>query len=528
MAIRFNAPPNWPAPPPGWVPPPEWQPDASWGPPPTGWLLWVDDRFASEPLRDPMSQPSPVPVAPLLAVIHREASADAHVSFFGARGKARELAGEADRLRAECDRLTAELNRLGALSVAELERRRDALTAETTEQTTTLERQRQEHASELMKQTLAATERTRQQIAQAETEKLNLDHKLSELRKEVVITEETILLQEAGLYEYQHPLSDAVAYQIELARLQSQIKNTIKENGRSMETAVGWAVNGSATQGRTMIKDYSKLMLRAYNAEADNLVRALKPYKLQASVERLTKVATTIARLGKTMGIRISPIYHQLRVKELELTADYREKQAEEKEQERAERARLREERVFQQEIERERVRLQKERQHYANALAVLLENGDEGGAERLREQLSEVDRAIEDVDYRAANIKAGYVYVISNVGAFGEKMVKVGMTRRLDPLDRVRELSDASVPFNFDVHALFFSHDAVGIELEMHARLADRRVNLVNRRREFFYVTPHEARQHLLELAGDLLQFDEIPEALEYRQSLTHAHERS
>jgi len=127
-------------------------------------------------------------------------------------------------------------------------------------------------------------------------------------------------------------------------------------------------------------------------------------------------------------------------------------------------------------------------------------------------------------VDYRAANIRAGYVYVISNLGSFGDEMVKVGMTRRLDPLDRIRELSDASVPFNFDIHALFFSKDAVGIETTMHERLADRRVNLVNQRREFFRATPLEAKVHLAELAGELLQFQDLPEALEYRESLVQS----
>jgi hypothetical protein len=105
--------------------------------------------------------------------------------------------------------------------------------------------------------------------------------------------------------------------------------------------------------------------------------------------------------------------------------------------------------------------------------------------------------------------------------------MVKVGMTRRLDPMDRIRELSDASVPFNFDIHALFFSKDAVGIETAMHERLTDRRVNLVNQRREFFRATPLEAKLHLAELAGELLQFQDVPEALEYRESLSRS-ERS
>lgn len=174
--------------------------------------------------------------------------------------------------------------------------------------------------------------------------------------------------------------------------------------------------------------------------------------------------------------------------------------------------------------LERERAKLQKERSHFQNALEALMANGDEEGAARLRDQLADVDRAIADVDYREANIRAGYVYVISNIGSFGESVVKVGMTRRLDPLDRIRELSDASVPFNFDVHALFFSKDAVGIEAAMHARLGDHRVNTVNQRREFFRVTALQAKEHLAELAGELLQFQDGPEALEYRQSVATA----
>jgi hypothetical protein len=140
-----------------------------------------------------------------------------------------------------------------------------------------------------------------------------------------------------------------------------------------------------------------------------------------------------------------------------------------------------------------------------------------------MRAQLADIEKAIEDVDYRAANARAGYVCVISNLGSFGERMIKVGMTRRLEPLDRINELSDASVPFNFDVHALFFAEDAVGIETKMHQQLADRRVNRVNTRREFFYATPAEARERLMQLTGDLLQFDEAPEALEFHHKREH-----
>lgn len=336
----------------------------------------------------------------------------------------------------------------------------------------------------------------------------------------MVTAREEMMLQEVGIYEYRHPLADAVAYQAELKRLRDQIKTMARVDGGAVRGVTNWTVNGSVTEGRKMVSQTSKLMLRAYNAEADVLVRAMKPYKLTSAIDRLDKVATTIARLGITMQIHISEEYHSLRVRELELAADHAEKVAEEKEREREERARLREEQKAQQEMERERARLEKERKHHENALAALAAKGDDEAVARMRAELEEIDLRIKDVDYRAANIRAGYVYVISNIGSLGEQMVKIGMTRRLEPQDRVRELGDASVPFKFDVHALFFSKDAVGIETELHQRFADRRVNLVNLRREFFYATPIEVKEQLLELTGDLLEFHEMPEAIEYHQS--------
>ena len=428
------------------------------------------------------------------------------VPWFGARKLARDLLAELSDLKTQHAQAKAQLQELGALTVLQLEEKRSSLSKAIEEQQAKL----LEDKSRL--------------LAETETLKVALD----QVRLAVVTTEELALLQEAGVYRYQHPLAAAVAYQKALDTIDEQIKAMVKVDGGAVLAAKSWTVNGSEAKGKTMLRDYAKLMLRAFNAEADSLVRDLKPHKLEAAKERLTKVSETIARLGKTMDIRIAPAYLRLRINELELTADFVQKQAEEKEAERQERERLKEERKVQQEIERERARLDKERRHYMNALEALLAKGDEAGAERMRAQLADVDRALADVDYRTANIRAGYVYVISNVGSFGERLVKVGMTRRLDPLDRIRELSDASVPFNFDVHALFFSKDAVGIETAMHAKLADRRLNMVNRRREFFQATPTEVKQHLSELAGELLEFREVPEALEYRQCMKQRSEAS
>jgi len=446
--------------------------------------------------------------------------AAAKVPLLGARARVRELQDENAGLHETVAGLREHLERTGALTVFDLEQQRGALGREIEEQRDTLARDRREALAQLEARLVAGRAAGEEQLRVLERSVGDARQELSALRELVVATTDEQLLQEVGVYEFRHPLDDAVAYKAELDAVRGAMKEMARADGGAVTSATGWTVNGSEAQGRKMVRENSKLMLRAYNSEADALVRGLKPYKLDGAVTRLTKSREVIAKLGRTMSIETSPRYHRLRIRELELTADYLAKVAEEKEREREEKARLREERKAQQELQRERERLDKERQHYANALAALESKGDDEAAAKLRARLDDVDRAINDVDYRAANIRAGYVYVISNIGAFGERMIKVGMTRRLEPLDRVRELGDASVPFRFDVHALFFANDAVGIESAMHERLADRRVNMVNLRREFFYATPQEARGHLLDLAGDLLEYVEDPEALEFRQS--------
>ncbi|MFD1719670.1 DUF4041 domain-containing protein [Georgenia deserti] len=422
----------------------------------------------------------------------------------------------AAQLAAENENLRAELHRVGALGAAQIE-------AERAEAARRFELQ----AAELRAQTAkveAESRRSEERAARA-VQKLQAEHddliaRIRLLKAEVVELEEEALLQEVGAYVYSHPLENAAAYKERLGIIRSRIKEMAQTDGGAIHASTNWTVEGSAAKGRQMVRQTAKLMLRAYNAEADALLRSLKPHRLEASIEKLRKTAEQIERNGRVMAIEIDDAYERLRVDELRLTADYLAKVEEEKEESRAAREALREQRKAEQEMERERAKLEKEQQHMLNALAALEQKGDEEAVSRMREQLADVERAIDDVDYRAANQRAGYVYVISNVGAFGERMVKVGMTRRLDPMDRVRELGDASVPFRFDVHALFFADDAVGIESELHRRMADKRVNLINLRREYFYATPGEVLEQLRDLAGEVLQFTELPEAVEFRQS--------
>jgi hypothetical protein len=363
-------------------------------------------------------------------------------------------------------------------------------------------------------------DRARKDLESYQREAHLLHTQLAQLQAQTVITEEVMMLQQVGVYAYHHPLQDSIAYRTRLDSIQADIKR-LASSGHAVLAVTSWTVNGSTKEGQKMVRDFSKLMLRAYNAEADQAVRTMRPHRLQPLVDRLYKTRETIAKLGATMQIRIADEYHDARVRELYLTADYLQKKDEEKEAQRELRARQREEEKAQREFEREQAKLEKELGHVQSALQRLNDRGDAQGAAQLQAKLQEIEEALRTVEARAANIRTGYVYVISNLGAFGDRMVKIGLTRRLDPQDRITELSGASVPFRFDVHALIFSEDAVGLETKLHQRFADRRVNRVNTRREFFHVSPAEVRDALREFAGQhLVEFSDEAEALEWRAS--------
>jgi hypothetical protein len=344
---------------------------------------------------------------------------------------------------------------------------------------------------------------------------------------EAVNLDDERVLQEVGIYRYHHPLENAVAYRDRLNAISTRIAEMVKI-GSAIEKSNMFTFDGSLAKGRSMTNDLSKLMLRAYNAEAENVVRTLRAGNTAAAVKRLQAARAAIAKLGAIMEMRISDGYHALRVEEIELTADYRIKKEEEREAARADRERLREERKVEMELAAAREKLDKERTHLLTVLEKLNASGEHDT--ELERKLAEVDLAIAQNDFRAANIRAGYVYVISNRGAFGQHVVKIGLTRRLEPMDRVRELGDASVPFRFDVHAIYFSEDAVRLEAELHEHFASRRVNFVNERREFFFATPAEVREVLAAKLGNLLEFVENAESEEYLQSIRYwpAHVRT
>ncbi len=353
-----------------------------------------------------------------------------------------------------------------------------------------------------------------------------LTQKISEVRANVALAQQELVpftdemvFQQAGVLRYHHPLENAEAYRVRLERITAEMKQLISDK-QAVEANYAFTFNGSSAQGRKMVNDWCKMMLRAYNSEAENCLRVMKAGSVDTAKKRLDRIGVAIEKLGAMLSIRISDRYRKLRMLELELTADYLLKKQEEKEAERAERERLREEAKAQAEFRREIEKLEKERKHLLNVRQALLDKGDEAAAAKMAAELENVEAGLQGLHEREANIRAGYVYVISNVGAFGPNMVKIGMTRRLNPAERVLELGDASVPFRYDTHIMFYSPDAVGLENALHRELSAQRVNKVNTRREFFYATPAQVHELLKKHAGEVLEYVVDPEALEFRQS--------
>lgn len=360
-----------------------------------------------------------------------------------------------------------------------------------------------------------------QWIAFLEAENAALRARLDSLGTDpgnVVVLDDERVLQDAGIYRYHHPLESALAYRERLNDIGVRIAETIKV-GVAIEKSNMFTFDGSLAKGRAMTNDLAKLMLRAYNAEAENVVRSLRAGNTVTAIKRLDAARTAIVKLGKMMEMHIADQFHALRIEEIELTADYLMKKEEEREAARAERERLREERKVELELAATRERLEKERSHILTVIEKVRTAGSSDP--ELERKLADVDSAIAQNDYRAANIRAGYVYVISNRGAFGDHVVKIGLTRRLEPLDRICELGDASVPFRFDVHAIFFSEDAVSLEKELHEHFSARRVNWANDRKEFFFSSPADVRAVLSQKLGNLLEFTEHAESTEYLQSV-------
>lgn len=362
---------------------------------------------------------------------------------------------------------------------------------------------------------------------------------LAQLQAQTMQVEEAREMQEFGFYRPRYDFDSSSRYQEELDRIRDRQTAMVK-NDSAVRWEKTWMVEGSAAQGRKMMKEQTKLMLRAFNGECDAAVAKVKYNNATTLESRIERSCEQINRLGKTNSAAITDSFLHLKLEELHLVHEHRVKQQQEKEEQQRIRDQMREEEKARREIEEAQEKaareeevteraLEKARRAFEEATRGQLEATEQTKVQNtsLALQVAKLENELKDaIDRKAKAIaraqltRSGYIYVLSNLGSFGEDVYKLGMTRRLDPLERVKELGDASVPFPFDVHAVIYSENAPELESKLHRHFADRRLNLVNLRREYFRVTLEEIIAAVGEYFGQIT-FVKFPEAAEYRETV-------
>lgn len=324
-------------------------------------------------------------------------------------------------------------------------------------------------------------------------------------------------------------------YKAELSEIKKEERELIKKREAIVST---YPLDISGWEGycKNIIKGAEKQAIKLFDLQCDHIISSMKIQSFRESSRRIDKAASKISEWNAYLFLSFSSAYIECKHKELSLSYRYQLKIEEEKEEARANREAAREARKVARELAEERRRIEKEQHHYENAKQMLdgqlVAEKDEARRkvllekrEEILDNLDKLEDSMKEVDYRSANERAGYVYVISNIGAFGENIFKIGMTRRLNPYDRIDELGGASVPFRFDVHAMIFTADAPALEHALHTAFADRRVNMVNNRKEFFHCTLEEIEAVVRENYDQAASFNPVAEAIQYRATIQMLH---
>lgn len=366
--------------------------------------------------------------------------------------------------------------------------------------------------------------------------------KLNNKYRDALATHESLLLENSlyedkleigsfGLYSPQFNYDTSEQFKAAIEANYEEQKKMIKDD-KAIICHSEWTVGGSKAEGKKMTNNYKKLMMFAFNGECEGLIAKVKWNNAEKTKDRIVRAFEAINKLGSIHNTGITTEYVGLKLKELSLTYEYEQKKYEEKEEQRRLREQMREEEKAQKEFERaqreaedEELRFEKALEKAKTELKATGQNDNDTLIEKvklLEQQLQEAHEKKERALAMAQLTKVGHIYVISNIGSFGEDVYKMGMTRRLDPLDRVRELGDASVPFQFDVHAVIYSDNAPQLEYELHQKFADRRINRINTKKEFFRVSLDEIEAFVNLHTGATIEFTKISEAKDYRETLT------
>lgn len=381
-------------------------------------------------------------------------------------------------------------------------------------------------------------------ITQSQREALEHKERSTELSKErlslerevSLLNEESDLLS-AGFYKSKYNFQKSEKYAALLDSKRDFQKAAIKAKD-AIVCNTQWTVGGSAAEGKKMTDRVIKLGLSAFNVQCDNEILRVKFDNIDKAGERIAKIRDNVNKLLEPNQCRITDNFYNLKVEELYLTYEYVQKVYEEKEEQKAIREQMREEDKARREAERAQAEAEKEERRVQIALIkARAELATKSGEENLllqakiaalEQSLSAALQSKERAKSMAELTRQGHVYIISNVGSFGENVFKIGMTRRLDPMDRVWELGDASVPFDFDVHAIIKSDDAPALENKLHKEFDKVRLNRVNLRKEFFKVELADIERACRATVSTEFKLTKIAEASEWRRTVAlAAHEQ-
>lgn len=355
-----------------------------------------------------------------------------------------------------------------------------------------------------------------------------IESSLVVLRAEHNALSEEAALAQMGFYNPHFGFATSERYEQAIKENYRQQKKMLAAKVAAVCT-MEWMIDGSVEKGKKQTDKTLSLMLRAFNGECDSAIAKVKATNFQTMENRVDKSFEVINKLGEPQGCQLSDSYKSLRVSELQLEYEHAQKLQAEREEQRAIKDEMRQQAIAEREVEKAQQDAEREERQYEGALEKARKEFEQASTvkqDELRARLAELEQLVADAHAkkeravsRAQQTRSGHVYVISNIGSFGNNVFKIGMTRRLDPMDRIWELSDASVPFDFDVHAIIYTEDAPGLETELHQQFSGRRINFINQRKEFFHVTMDEIAAVVRQRCGDI-ELTLVADASEYLQS--------
>ena len=355
-------------------------------------------------------------------------------------------------------------------------------------------------------------------------EKRQLEKEKVRIEKEIVYLEKELLLASSAVFSPDDNITSE-EYKNQLSILRINYKELVKSDK---------ALHIASQDSKKVINNNAKQILRCFNAECSNILCSISAQNVDTLRNKIAKTFETLNKIFETDGISLTKEVLEIRLEELRLIHAYELKKEQEREEQKAIREQMLEEEKVRREIEREKARIEKEEHQFKNEISKLMKYMQKASEiekqlyidkiKELEAKVSLLEKDKENVLEREQNTRAGFVYVISNIGSFGEDIYKIGMTRRLEPLDRVKELGDASVPFEFDVHAMIFSENAPDLETTLHRTFRKYEVNKVNSRKEFFRVPLDEIEAVVKESHNATVTFTKIAEAIQYRESLALA----